>query len=408
VAVWLPYSVVSYVKETGDTAFLKKEVPFHDGGSASVYEHILRAIRYLWSARGQHGLPLIGHADWNDAYDHVGIKGKGESVWLAMALVRACRQIKELAEFLGDRPVADEMKEKAAELTKIVNDVGWDGQWYLAAFNDTGRKIGSKGNEEGKVPLNSQTWAILSEVVPPERLPSILEKIDKYLDTPYGPALFLPSYTGFNPGIGRVTAFSPGTKENAAVFSHACAFKVVADCQIKRAQQAYETFSRLMPMAKAKEDHSRYKVEPYVWAEYVVGPGSADRFGEGAFTWNTGTAPWMFVAATEWILGARREFGGLLIDPCIPRHWKKAFIRRPFRGATYEITIKNPQGVSSGVKEITVDGAALDSNLIRPYADGQVHRVEVTLGKRSVSVRPELVEGRTVQANSVHGSTSSP
>jgi cellobiose phosphorylase len=116
----------------------------------------------------------------------------------------------------------------------------------------------------------------------------------------------------------------------------------------------------------------------------------------------------MFVAATEWILGARREFGGLLIDPCIPRHWKKAFIRRPFRGATYEITIKNPQGVSSGVKEITVDGAALDSNLIRPYADGQVHRVEVTLGKRSVSVRPELVEGRTVQANSVHGSTSSP
>ncbi|MBI1953348.1 MAG: hypothetical protein HYS41_04410 [Candidatus Omnitrophica bacterium] len=398
VAVWLPYSVISYVKETGDVGFLKKEIPFHDGDSATVYEHILRTVRYLWGARGQHGLPLIGHADWNDAYDHVGIKGKGESVWLAMALVRACRQIKELAEFLKDRPVADEMGEKAAELTQIVNDVGWDGQWYLAAFNDTGRKIGSKGNEEGKVPLNSQTWAILSEVVPPDRLASILEKIDTYLDTPYGPALFLPSYTGFNPGIGRVTSFSPGTKENAAVFSHACAFKVVADCQIKRAEQAYETFSRLMPMAKAKEDHSRYKVEPYVWAEYVVGPGSADRFGEGAFTWNTGTTPWMFVAATEWILGARREFGGLLIDPCIPKHWKKAAIRRPFRGAVYEITIRNPRGVSSGVKEITVDGAALDSNLIRPHQDGQVHRVEVTLGKpaltRSPGKKPLLAAAR--------------
>ena len=382
VAVWLPYSVVSYVKETGDTAFLKKEIPFHDGGEkASVYEHILRSIRYLYSARGQHGLPLIGHADWNDAYDHVGVKGKGESIWLGMAFVRACRQVEELAKFLGDKPVAEEMRQKAEELARIVNEVGWDGAWYLAAFNDNGMKIGSKENKEGKVPLNSQTWAILSGVVPPDRLESILEKIDRYLDTPYGPALFLPSYTSFHPGIGRVTSFAPGTKENAAVFSHACAFKVVADCALKRAPQAYDTFSKLMPMAKAKEDHDRYKVEPYVWAEYIVGPGSADRFGEGAFTWNTGTTPWMFVAATEWILGARRELQGLLIDPCFPKHWKKATIRRPFRGAVYEITIKNPSGVSHGVQGIRVDGKAQDSPLIRPHQDAQIHRVEVLLGK---------------------------
>ncbi len=381
VAVWLPYSVVSYVKETGDTAFLKKEIPFHDGDSASVYEHVLRAVRYLYGARGQHGLPLIGHADWNDAYDHVGVKGKGESVWLGMAFVRACRQVEELAKFIGDSAVAQEMRSKAEELTRIVNDAGWDGAWYLAAFNDNGLKIGSSKNQEGKVPLNSQTWAILSGIVPPERLPSILEKIDRYLDTPYGPALFLPSYTSFNPEIGRVTAFCPGTKENAAVFSHACAFKVVADCTIKRGDQAYATFSKLMPMSKAKQDHDKYKVEPYVWAEYVIGPGSSDRFGEGAFTWNTGTTPWMYVAATEWILGARREFDGLLIDPCFPKHWKKATIRRIFRGTTYEIAIKNPEGVSSGVKQVTVDGVKLASNLIRPHQDGKVHRVEVLLGK---------------------------
>ncbi len=313
---------------------------------------------------------------------------------MGMAFVRACRQIEELAVVLGDEAVAKEMQEKAQTLTQIINSVGWDGAWYLAAFNDGGLKIGSNENEEGKVPLNSQTWAILSGVVPPERLASILEKIDKYLDTPYGPALFLPSYTAFNPGIGRVTSFSPGTKENAAVFSHACAFKVVADCTIKRAQEAYDTFSKLMPMAKAKQDHSQYKVEPYVWAEYVVGPGSEDRFGEGAFTWNTGTAPWMFIAATEWILGVRREFEGLLIDPCIPRHWKRATIRRPFRGSTYEITIKNPHGVSFGVKEIAVDGVAQSSNLIRPHLDGQVHRVEVTLGKSDPL--PSFDRGRTV------------
>lgn len=381
VAVWLPYSVVSYVKETGDTEFLKKEIPFHDGGSASVYEHVLRAVRYLYGARGENGLPLIGHADWNDAYDHVGIKGKGESVWLGMALVRAMKQVAELADFLKDAAVAQEMRKKAQELTRIINAKGWDGAWYLAAFNDTGRKIGSHENKEGKVPLNSQTWAILSGVVPPARLWQILDKIDHYLDTPYGPALFLPSYTGFNPGIGRVAAFSPGTKENAAVFSHACAFKVVADCTIKRAQQAYETFSKLLPMSKPKQDHDRYKVEPYVWAEYIVGPGSADHFGEGAFTWNTGTTPWMYVAATEWILGARREFKGLLIDPCIPRAWRKAKIRRPFRGAIYEITLQNPEGVSSGVARISVDGLEQRSNLIEPHSDGQIHHVQVLLGK---------------------------
>ena len=380
VAVWLPYSVVSYVKETGDTAFLKKEIPFHDGGAASVYEHLLRAVRYLYGARGQHGLPLIGHADWNDAYDHVGIKGKGESIWLAMAFVRACKQVAELAQFLKDQPVVEEMQSMADRLTEIVNAHGWDGGWYLAAYNDSGRKIGSQENKEGRVPLNSQTWAILSGVVPPDRLPSILEKIDRYLDTPYGPALFLPSYTAWDPGIGRVTSFCPGTKENAAVFSHACAFKVVADCTIKRGDQAFATFSKLMPMSKAKQDHDKYKVEPYVWAEYIVGPGSKDRFGEGAFTWNTGATPWMYVAATEWILGVRREFQGLLIDPCLPKHWRRAFIRRPFRGATYEVTIQNPHGVSSGVQQIAVDGVVQSSNLISPHQDAKVHKVEVILG----------------------------
>jgi len=381
VAVWLPYSVVAYVKETGDTEFLKKVIPFHDKGEATVYEHILRSVRYIYSARGQHGLPLIGHADWNDAYDHVGNKGKGESIWLGMALVRACKHVKELAEFLGDTAVAHEMQEKSDELTAIINEVGWDGSWYLAAFNDDGRRIGSQENKEGKVPLNSQTWAILSGVVPPDRLQRLLDKIDHYLDTPYGPALFLPSYTTFNPGIGRVSSFAPGTKENAAVFSHACAFKVVADCTIKRADQAYDTFSKLLPISEAKQDHEKYKVEPYVWAEYVVGPGSADRFGEGSFTWNTGTTPWMYVAATEWILGARRDFQGLLIDPCIPKTWKEAKIRRPFRGAIYEITIKNPGGVSSGVARLSVDGVEQRGNLIQPHGDGKTHRVEVVLGK---------------------------
>jgi len=133
-------------------------------------------------------------------------------------------------------------------------------------------------------------------------------------------------------------------------------------------------------MNSAKEDHSKYKVEPYVWAEYIIGPGSTYRFGEGAFTWNTGTSSWMFIAATEWILGVRRDFGGLFIDPCLPHKWKECWIRRPFRGAIYEVTIKNPKGVQSGVKKITVDGREQKSNVIRPHGDGKVHNVEVVMG----------------------------
>ena len=382
VAVWLPYCVVSYIKETGDTDFLKKEYRFCDGQSATVYEHILRAVRYLYKTRGSHGLPLILKADWNDAYDHMGLNKKGESAWLGMALCRACRQIEDLAKFLGDKAVADEMHKIYVEISSIINKAGWDGNWYVAGFNDEGYKIGSKENDEGNVPLNSQTWAILGEVAKDkERLRKILGKIDNYLDTPYGPALFLPSYTKFNPGIGRVTAFAEGTKENAAVFSHACAFKIVSDCFIKRGDKAYETFSKLMPMSLAKKDHDKYKVEPYVWAEYIIGPGSRYKYGEGAFTWNTGTSPWMFTAATEWMLGVRREFEGLMIDPCLPRKWKECFIRRPFRGAVYEVYIKNPEGVEWGVKEITLDGRKLKNNLIRPHKDGRVHKVEVLMGK---------------------------
>lgn len=381
VAVWLIYTVITYLKETGDFKFLKKKYAFHDGGVATVYEHIKRAARYIYSKRGKHGLPLIGKADWNDAYDAVGIGGKGESVWLGMALCRVFSELSQLAEYIGDEKTVREMRTKYNHLKKIINKVGWDRSWYLAAYNDKGRKIGSHQNREGNVPLNSQTWAILSEVVPQGRLKTILKKVDNYLDTPYGPALFLPSYTKFDPGIGRVSSFAPGTKENAAIFSHACAFKIVADCKIKRAEEAHQTFKKLLPFSKAKSDHDKYKAEPYVWAEYVIGPGNKENFGEGSFTWNTGTTPWMFIAACEWILGARRDFDGLLIDPCIPKNWKWCSIKRPFRGAVYFIQIENKQGVNSGVKEIYCDGKLLKGNLIKPHRDGKLHKVKVVMGR---------------------------
>ena len=225
VSVWMVYTVISYLKETGDFDFLHEVFPFVDGGEATVQEHLLRAVRYLYNNVGRNGLPLIGKADWNDAYDRIGIGGLGESVWLGMALARALIQSAELFDYLDDAELKNEMTDKYLRLSQIINDVGWDGQWYLAAFTDGNQKVGSSKNVEGQRPLNSQTWAILSGVVTDERLQKILGIIDNDLDTPYGPALFKPAFSSYVHHLGRVSAFSEGTKENAAVFSHAAAFK---------------------------------------------------------------------------------------------------------------------------------------------------------------------------------------
>ncbi len=367
VPVWLPYTTLAYIKESGDMKFLKEKVSFLNGGSATVYEHILRAVRYLFNETGRNGLPLIKRADWNDAYDCLGKGGKGESVWLAMALCRAFNHVKELAEFLGDKKVIKEMEQKHKIMKDRINKVAFDGDYYIAAFNDRGYKIGYRKNKEGLKPLNSQTWAILGDVIPDEkRLKSVLKTIDD-LDTPYGPVLFKKAYTEFNPEIGRVTSFAPGVKENAAVFSHAVAFKVVADCMIKRGDQAYDSFSKLLPLSKIKfDDPDKYKVEPYVYSEYVVGPDNKRNYGEGAFTWNTGTSPWMFMAATQWIFGVRPVFDGIIIDPCLPSKWEEVEMIRPFRGKILNIKIKNLKGKVSKDQKVTImlNGDKIEGNLL--------------------------------------------
>ncbi|GAI12403.1 unnamed protein product, partial [marine sediment metagenome] len=186
-----------------------------------------------------------------------------------------------------------------------------------------------------------------------------------------------PAYTHPNESIGRITKFSPGTKENAAVFCHAVAFKIAVDCLEKRGDKGYTSLRAIMPNNK---EYEHYKAEPYVFAEFLVGPDHPYLFGEGAFTWLTGAAGWIFMIATEWMLGARKEFGGLLIDPCIPSSWPKCRIVRPFRGAVYDIKIENPDRVCSGIKEMYVDEKRAKGNLIKPHGDGQVHKVRVVLG----------------------------
>ena len=376
--IWLPMLLMQYVKETGDKAILRKIVRFYDGGSATLYEHAKRATRFLMDiGKSRRGLPLMGTQDWNDAFDRTGIGGKGESVWLGMGLCVALNNMKELASYLGDKKTVLECEKRYGRMKAIINKYAWDGKWYCYAFNDYGEPIGSRKNKEDRCQLNAQSWAILAGLPDKKQLASILEAIDKYLATPYGPVLFKPAYTKYNGRIGRITAFAPGTKENAAIFCHGGAFKTVADLKIGRAKKAYETFMQVLPCSDNK-DIEVYKSEPYVYPEYVVGPGNP-HYGEGAFTWLTGSADWFFIAATEWMLGIIPDFDGLKIDPCLPPQFKNYTVKRRFRGAIYDITVKNPKGRTKGTTEITVDGRRIPGNLIPPFKDKKTHRVKITI-----------------------------
>ncbi len=396
--VWLTATVSAYVKETGDKEILNEYVPYlkdqwiggwesdpnfkgdaTTDGEGILLEHLEANLKFCFNDVGEKGLPRIGHADWNDAIDAAGIRHKGESVWLAQALVRSLKMLADIFGVIGDQHKKDEYLQMAKTMDERINTLCWDGAWYVRGFDDDGVVYGSKNDKEGKhIYINTQAWAILGGVARDERLKLLLESVDKHLNGPHGLALFYPAYSSWVKRLGRISMFSEGTKENAAVFCHAATFMIVGYCMAGCGDKAYEAMKKIMP--NAQKDMDLYKTEPYTYAEYLVGPENPYRYGEGAFTWITGTSGWTFMAATEWVLGARRDFGGLRIDPCIPKKWKKCSIRRPFRGDIYDIEILNPHGKEKGVKQVIVDGEEIQGNLVKPFGDGKVHKVQAILG----------------------------
>lgn len=398
--VWLTSTVAGYIKETGEADILREQVPYLKDrwvngwdidatwtkgaitdGNGSLFEHLERNLTFTFNDAGPQGLPRIGHADWNDALDAVGIKGKGQSVWLAMALVRSLKFLAELALLIGEAQRAKQLGEQADEMSRRINRVAWDGDWYLYGFTDEERPFGCKADREGKIYLNTQSWAILAGVADRSRQQKVLASVDRYLDGKHGLALFSPAYSKWEPSLGRISMFSEGTKENAAVFCHAATFMIVADLMVGRGTLAYQRMRAIMP--NTQPDYELYKTEPYAFAEYLVGPENPSRYGEGAFTWITGTSGWFFMAVIEWLLGVRRDYQGLRIDPCLPTTWRRVRITRPFRGATYSIEILNPHGLQRGKVSLTVDGQRLSGNLIPPHQDGKAHEVRVVLERPS-------------------------
>jgi len=376
--LWLILSVCEYIKETGDMTILDENVNFVEGSSASLYEHLKRSIDFTLNNMGKHDLPLLGTADWNDPLSLPGPNNAAESVWVAMLFHKVLLELTELCKEYKREKDAQRFAAIADKTKTHVNEAAWDGDWYIRAYDDSGDLVGSSKCKEGKIYLNTQSWAVISQIAPRERGIQCMNSVKKYLDTEYGIMLLAPAYSRYYPEIGALTSYAPGLKENASIWSHANAWAILAECLLGRGDEAYEYYKKLAPPTKNRIA-GIHGAEPYVYAQTIAGRDHPD-FGAARQSWLTGTAAWMMKVATNWILGIRPKYHGILVDPCIPNGWAKFTAIRHFRNAIYEIRVENPDHVSKGIKDVTVDGKKLKTSLLPSFADGKKHLVKIKMG----------------------------
>ena len=394
--LWLIAGVAAYIKETGDMAILDEMVPFDNDESkaAPLFEHLKRSFYHVLNNLGPHGLPLIGRADWNDCLNlncfsntpdesfqtTTSKEGKvAESVFIAGMFVYYGPEYIRLCELKGKN---EEAKLALAEVDKMKETVikyGWDGEWFIRAYDDNGNKLGSKENEEGKIFIESQGFCSMAGIG--KELGFVEKALDsakKYLDTPYGMVLQNPAFTKYYIEYGEISTYPAGYKENAGIFCHNNPWIVAGETIIGRGDKAFEYYSKIAP-AYTEHISDIHKTEPYVYAQMIAGK-DAKRPGEAKNSWLTGTAAWNFVAISQYILGIKPDYAGLEIDPCIPKAWDGYKVTRRFRGATFEITVSNPDHVSKGIKKLLVDGRVVEGNVIPVFNDGAVHTVIAIMG----------------------------
>lgn len=375
--LWIILSTTAYVKETGDMKFLKEKVKWADGGAATMYDHLKAPLDYTYKNIGSHRIPLMGFADWNDTL-HINGPKPGESVWVAQFFVKCARDFAELAKVFGKSADAKKYSQMADDMASRVNKVCWDGKWYAMAFDGWGTMLGSDKQKEGKVYLNTQTWAVISDVADSKRGSVCMDAVKNYLDSKYGVALMFPGFKHFSPRLGGVSTFPPGLKENGGIFSHANPWAVIAEARLGRVENAMKYYRQLLPPTKDRIQDV-HRAEPYVYAQAIASQEHRD-FGFARNSWLTGAATWNFVAGTQYILGIRPAYSGLMVDPCIPKDWGKFEVTRKFRGATYHIAVKNPRHVSKGVSSVIVNGKKIIGNVIPAQRSSKTVEVEAILG----------------------------
>lgn len=371
--LWLVLGVGNYIRETGDEDFLKIDVPFDNSetNKATMFEHLRRSYNYIPNHLGPHGLPLIGRADWNDCLNLncfstnpndsfqtcTNKEGKNaESVMIAQMFVYVTPDYAAMCRIMGDEAEAKRAEELAAKMEEAICTVGWDGEWYLRAYDDAGRKIGSNECENGKIFIETQGFGTMAKIGKDKGYPEkSLDSVKKYLDSKYGIVILWPAYQDYHVELGEVSSYPPGYKENGGIFCHNNPWVIIGEIVNGRPQDGFEHYKKFAP-AYVEEISEIHRVEPYVYCQMVAGK-EARREGEGKNSWLTGTAAWNFVTLSQYICGLRPSHNGLEIEPRLPNHVKNAELTRVFRDVTYHITVENNKN-DGDVKLEVKDGSA--------------------------------------------------
>ena len=393
--LWLVLGVGRYICETGDAQFLKELVPFDNDESnkATMFEHLRRSYHYVADRRGPHGLPLIGRADWNDCLNLncfstnpgdsfqtcTNKEGKNaESVMIAQMFVYVTPDYAAMCRLQGDEEEARFAESQAKQMEDAICRSGWDGQWYLRAYDDAGNKIGSKECEDGKIFIETQGFGSMAQIGKDKGFPQkALDSVKQYLDSKYGIVLCWPAYKRYHLELGEITSYPPGYKENGGVFCHNNPWVIIGEIVNGRPQDAFEHYKKIAP-AYLQDVSEIHKTEPYVYCQ-MVGGKEAQRPGEGKNSWLTGTAAWNFVALSQYICGLRPSYEGLKVEPSLPEHIKRASMSRVFRGVEYEVSVLNER--NDGEVKVTVEsGGKAAGTTVIPDTDAKKVKVSVTIG----------------------------
>ena len=394
--LWLILSTSAYIKETGKWDILDEMVPFDNDESnkATLFEHLRRSFYHVVDNLGPHKLPLIGRADWNDCLNlncfsetpgesfqitENKAGGVAESVFIAGMFVLYGGEYTKMCRIRGLESEAKEADKHIEEMKKVIDAYGWDGEWFIRAYDFFGEKVGSKECKEGKIFIESQGMCIMAGVgLEDGRASTALDSVKKYLDCDYGIVLNNPPFSEYIVKYGEISSYPEGYKENAGIFCHNNPWIIIAETLNRNGERAWEYYKKICP-PYLEDISDLHKTEPYVYSQMIAGK-DAFKPGEAKNSWLTGTAAWTFYSVSQFILGIKPDYDGLIVDPCIPSSWSGFKVIRKFRNATYNIRIENPENVSNGVKKITIDGKNISGNKLPVFSDNIEHNVVVILG----------------------------
>jgi len=369
---WISHATDSLIRETGDISILDRVVSYSEKDEATIWEHNLKALDFLWNDRGEHGLCLIRHGDWNDLMDKVGAKGKGEGIWMSIAFARALKLVGDIATWKNDKETVELCNSRYEVMKENVLKHGWNEDHFIYAITDNGNKVGDNASEEGQVFINPQSWAVLAGIIDNDKYKSIMKKVEPMVDSPVGPMHSWPPFTKHNPEIGTLTSVPQGSFTNGNVYSHAATFKIAADYMTERNDKAFESFKKILP--------SEEKSEPYAQSNGYIGPTSLRKKKYVSDDpWRTGAVAWNFLNTFDKLLGFKREFLGVRIDPQIPSHWNEFSYKRFFRGTIFNINIK-----IGTTKKLWINGVEQKSTFIEVPVSG--------LDKKEVNIDFQVIK----------------